>query len=195
MPGSDLPSPPRIRPLSVDEWNAAVAGRLASVSGQMTRDDKPLNIFATLARHTDLFQAWVDFGAMLLLGGELPARERELAILRTAWHTRAPYEWGEHAQIGQAVGLTAEEIARVPAGPDAPGWSVTAMLVLRAADELHAGARISDATWAGLSEHFDERQLIELPVLIGQYHLVAFALNSFGVESEPGLPGLPDAPG
>lgn len=194
MPDPALPAQPRIPPLSVDEWNAAVAGRLASVSGQMTRDDRPLNIFATLARHTDLFQAWVEFGAFLLLGGELPARERELAILRTAWNTQAPYEWGEHVRIGQAIGLTEAEIARVPAGPDAGGWSELEALVLRAADELHDTARLSDATWAALAEHFDERQLIELPVLVGQYHLVAFALNSFGVQSEAGLPGLPPQP-
>jgi hypothetical protein len=58
-------------------------------------------------------------------------------------------------------------------------------------DELHAGARISDATWAGLGRHLNEKQLIELPMLVGQYHLVAFTLNSLGVQPEPGLEPLP----
>jgi hypothetical protein len=39
-------------------------------------------------------------------------------------------------------------------------------------------------------QHLDERQLIEVPVLIGQYHLVAYMLNSFGIEREPGLGGF-----
>ena len=39
---------------------------------------------------------------------------------------------------------------------------------------------------------YDERQVMEVPMLVGQYHMVAFALNSLGVQREPGVPGLPD---
>ena len=62
--------------------------------------------------------------------------------------------------------------------------------LLRAADELHADACISDATWGVLAAQLDERQLIEVPMLIGHYHLVAFTLNSLGVQREPGVPGF-----
>src|SRR5205807_1946419 len=60
----------------------------------------------------------------------------------------------------------------------------------RAADELHDGACIGDDTWSVLAAHLDERQLIEVPMLIGHYHLVAFTLNSLGVRREPGVPGF-----
>jgi hypothetical protein len=30
-------------------------------------------------------------------------------------------------------------------------------------------------------------------MVVGQYHLVAFTLNSLGVQPEPGLPTMPDA--
>jgi alkylhydroperoxidase family enzyme len=56
--------------------------------------------------------------------------------------------------------------------------------LLRAADELHADAYITDPTWKVLAEHLDERQLIEVCMVVGQYHLVAFTLNSLGVELE-----------
>ena len=49
---------------------------------------------------------------------------------------------------------------------------------------------ISDATWNELASHYDERQLIELPMLVGHYHLVAYTLNSLGVQREPGVPGF-----
>jgi alkylhydroperoxidase family enzyme len=52
-------------------------------------------------------------------------------------------------------------------------------------------ARISDATWAVLSGRLDEAQLIELCMVVGQYHLVAFTLNSLGVEGEGDLPEMP----
>ena len=64
------------------------------------------------------------------------------------------------------------------------------MTLLHAADELHATSTLSDATWAALAERYDTEQLIELPMLVGHYHLVAMALNSFGVELDEGLHGL-----
>lgn len=152
-----------------------------------------LNIFATLARHPRLMKRWSAFGGVLLYGGALPARERELLILRTGYLCRSPYEWGQHVPIGRAAGLTDDEIARVANGPDDSGWSTDDADVLRAADELHADSRISDATWEALASRWDEQQLIEVCMVVGQYHLVAMTLNSLGVEPEtddfPPLPG------
>ena len=148
------------------------------------------NIFATLVRHPGLFRHWLPFGGKLL-AGKLPPRERELLILRTGWHCRSSYEWGQHVLMARLSGLTDDEIARVPEGPAAPGWSAFDVVLLRAADELHAGARISDETWAALADRYDERQLVEVPMLVGHYHMVAFTLNSLGVEREAGVPGLP----
>jgi alkylhydroperoxidase family enzyme len=147
------------------------------------------NIFTTLVRHRGLFRKWMPFGGKLL-AGKLPARERELVILRTGWLCQSEYEWGQHVIIARRSGLTDEEIKRVKAGPDAPEWDASDATLLRATDELHAQARISDSIWAALAQRYDERQLIELPMLAGHYHMVAFTLNSLGVEREPGVPGL-----
>jgi 4-carboxymuconolactone decarboxylase len=149
------------------------------------------NIFSTLARHTDLFRAWLPFGGFLLGGGVLPARERELLILRTGWNCSSPYEWGQHVRISESLGMEREEIERVAAGPDADGWSAGEATLLRAADELHEHAKISDGTWEWLAETYDERGLIEITMLVGHYHMVAFALNSLEVELDEGLEGLP----
>ncbi len=150
------------------------------------------NIFATLVRHPGLFRKWMPFGGKLL-NGKVPARERELAVLRVGWLCRADYEWGQHVPIGRRAGLTDAEIARIPMGPEADGWSDLDRAVLSATDELHRDSTISDATWHRLAQDFDEKQLIELVMVIGHYHLVSYALNSLGVEREDGVVGLPDA--
>ena len=180
---------PRIPPLPPEGRDPKTAELLEGLRGF---NGTELNIFATLAHHPRLLKRWSAFGGTLLYAGVLPARERELLILRTGYLCRAPYEWGQHVEIGKAAGLTDDEVARVAAGPDAPGWSEADAQLLRAADELHADNRISDATWAALAERWDAQQLIELCMVVGQYHLVAFTLNSLGVEPESAdFPDLP----
>jgi uncharacterized protein YceH (UPF0502 family) len=178
----------RVAPLADDELDdqqrELLAGVLAAGPTQ--------NIFRTLARHPGLFRKWMPFGGKLL-NGKLPARERELAILRVGWLCRSDYEWGQHVPIGRRAGLTDEEIARIPAGPSAPEWSGLDRAILSATDELHEESCITDATWARLAAEFDDKQLIELVMCVGQYHLVSFALNTFGVQREEGVVGLPDA--
>ena len=114
-------------------------------------------------------------------------------ILRIGWLCRCGYEWGQHVPIARSAGLADEEIARIPRGPDAAGWSEVERLLLRATDELHADAFIGDATWAALSAHYDVQQLLDLVFTVGQYNLVSMALNSLGVQPEkadfPALPG------
>ena len=170
---------PRIEPLPADQRDDKQRELMASVSALGAE----LNIFATLVRHPRVFRHWSRFGGALLTG-ELPARDRELLILRTGHLCEAHYELHQHTRIAAAAGVTAEELERVGSGPDADGWDPFDAALLRAADELHTTSRISDGTWAALAERYDERQLIEVCMVVGQYHLVAFTLNSLGVEVE-----------
>jgi alkylhydroperoxidase family enzyme len=181
---------PRIPPLPAEERDPRIEEVLQVLRAP---DGGELNIFTTLARHPKVFKRWSDFGGVLLYAGRLSPRERELLILRTGWNCRSPYEYGQHVLIGLRSGLSQEEIDRVPAGPDDPAWSPEESDLLRAADELHQSSCISDATWAALAARLDEQQLIEVCMLVGQYHLVAFTLNSLGVEPEPDLPPMPAA--
>lgn len=74
---------PRIPPLPESEWSAELRSVLdAHPPGFDVRLGEN-NIFPTLARHEALFRAWLPFGGFLLGRGMLPARERELLILRT----------------------------------------------------------------------------------------------------------------
>jgi alkylhydroperoxidase family enzyme len=160
------------------------------VMSRVEADGRALNIYRTLAHHPKLFKRWSVFGTHVLYRSTLPPRERELAILRTGWNCKSEYEWGQHAVIGKAAGLTDEEIARVKDGADTRGWSEADAAILRAADELHADSMISDETWATLSKQFDTKQLIDLVFAVGQYHIVSMALNTLGVQLEEGVRGF-----
>jgi 4-carboxymuconolactone decarboxylase len=181
----------RLPPLAESEWPEGLRTVLDARPPALATRLGENNIFSTLARHEDLFRAWLPFGGFLLGGGVLPGRERELLILRTGWNCVSPYEWGQHVRLSEALGMDREEILRVAEGPEADGWSPADAVLLRAADELHEQSKISEGTWARLAESYDERALIEIAMLVGHYHLVAFALNSLEVELDEGLEGLP----
>ena len=182
------PAVSRIAPLTEGELTDDQRALLATVAVDVNQAQ---HIFSTLARHPKLTKAWMRFGGRLL-AGELPARDRELLVLRTGWRCQSVYEWGQHVAIGRRAGITEDEFVRIAAGPDAPGWSAWDALLLRAADELHDDACLCDATWAALAERYDEHQMIEVPMLVGQYHLVSFTLNSLGVQREEGVDGFPE---
>ena len=178
---------PRIAPLAPDQREPRTAELLQSLKFDPDGDD--MNLFATLAHHPRLLRRWSQFGGLLLAGGTLSARDREVLILRTAANCGADYEWGHHLPLGTAAGLSGPEMTAL-AGSRREAEGVDALLV-RAADELHDRNAITDDTWAGLAERFDEQQLIEICMVVGQYHLVAFTLRSLRIQREDGVEGLP----
>jgi len=183
-----MPGTPRIAPGTRREIglvNAAIVRVLGVAAG----GSEPPRVFTTLGRHRRLFRRWLWFAGALMPGGTLPRDEAELVILRVAHNSGSDYEWVQHERIAQRAGLSAEQVARVRDGADAPGWSPRQALLLRAADELHAQRRISDELWAALAREYGERELIELCLLVGHYEMLAMTLRSLEVQPD----AVPDA--
>jgi 4-carboxymuconolactone decarboxylase len=151
----------------------------------------PLNIFATLAHHPRLLKRFNVLGGLFLGRGLLPARQRELVILRTAWRTRCEYEFGQHVLLGRRAGLADDEIRRLTtADGDWPGDDA---LLVRLADEVHETRDVADPLWAALAERWGQAEILELVALAGFYGMVAGILNAARVQREPGVPGWPGA--
>lgn len=185
---------PRIAPLAMerlDEEQQAVLAPFANPDNKVG-GGKVLNIFRTLAHAPKALGAFLGWGNYILSRrNSLPAREREMVILRTGWLCRSGYEFAQHTRIGKACGLTDEDIARIKLGPDATGWSGLESAMLRAADELVADHFVSDATWAALAELGDKGRM-DLVMTVGQYTQVSMMLNSFGIQLEDGDMADPD---
>jgi len=175
----------RIAPLAPDNEVATAYGAPPGREGPV------LNIFRTLARNEPLFKQFSRLGGHLLRRGEVPAREREIVILRVGFRCASEYEFGQHTVIGKATGLTDDEIARL-AHEDASGWSGDDAALVAMADELCADDMVSDATWKLLAARWSDAQLLELLMLAGYYQLVSGVLNSAGVPLEPTTPGWPE---
>jgi alkylhydroperoxidase family enzyme len=151
----------------------------------------PLNIFRTLALNEPLSRGFLALGGHLLRGDALPARERELVILRVGWRAQSEYEFGQHTAIGLGAGLTADEIGWLADLGDQK-WSTDDAALVAMVDELCADDVVSDATWTALSARWSNPELLQLLVLAGYYRLVSGMLNSAGVALERGTPGWPE---
>ena len=147
-----------------------------------------VNIFRVLMQNPKLARSWSRFAGYILGGQSLPARDREILILRIGWLNQAAYEWEQHVRIGKAAGLTDDEIDCISKGPKA-GWNKHDAALVQAADDLYENSVVSDETWKQLSERFNTEQMMDAVFTVGQYNLVSWALNSFGVPLDDYLPG------
>ena len=182
-------SEPRIPPQDESEWDDEVKVLLRG-NKKSSKTYIP-NVIKTIVRHPKLFKRWRVFGNHVLFKSTLPAREREILILRIGWLCQSEYEWGQHVVIGKQSGLNDDEIKRITEGPDASGWKNFDATLIRAVDELYTDAFISDMTWKQLSESYDTQQLMDLIFTVGQYNAVSMALNTLGVPLDEGIKGFP----
>lgn len=178
---------PRLQPLTESEWNE----KQLEILTPLKVNGKVINIFTTAARNPEMLEAWNSFGMYSLRGSSLPPRDREILILRIGWLTKSEYEFGQHTLIGKKVGLTSDEINRITKGPDVLGWDPFDAVLLRAADELHVDAFITDATWKALTQRYNEKQLIDVVMTVGQYNMVCMFLNTNEIQLDEGIPGFP----
>src|SRR6185312_6079093 len=184
---------PRIAPLEDAELTDDQREALKPMSADGRR---PLNIFRTLARAPKALTRFNEWGSYVLSRrNSLPAREREILILRVGCLCKSGYEFTQHTRIGLNEGLSEAEIAAIKRGADAPGWSAADAALIRAADELVKDHFVSDATWAALGAHFDDKQRMDVVFTVGQYTQVSMFLNTFGVQLDPGQILDPDLRG
>ncbi|OBB93093.1 carboxymuconolactone decarboxylase family protein [Mycobacterium sp. 852002-40037_SCH5390672] len=171
----------RLQPLPADQWDEATQQALSAMRGADTN-----NALSTLAHHPALAKAFLRFNVHLLMSSTLPARIRELAILRVAHRRQCAYEWSHHVKMAKDEGITDDQIAAVQrdAGEDAGHFDAFDQVVITGVDELDEKSELSDQTWAALGERLNDQQRMDFVFTVGCYALLAMAFNTFGIQLE-----------
>lgn len=172
----------RITPGGWREVGPFVAA-FARIAGRVQGTEPPA-VFLTLGRHRRLFWGWLHFAGRLMPGGRLSRRESELVIVRVAARRGSAYELEQHRRLARRAGLSREEVAAVEAFGEHPGLSARERLLLRASDELLADQDLSDDLWTALGESFEDRERIEIVMLVGHYAMLATALHALRVQPD-----------
>lgn len=169
-----------------------VGAALESMSGGRA----PIGVFRLLARNLPMAASMREWsGYELGRRLSLPLRVREIVIDRTCARCGSEYEWGVHVLVfaGKA-GLTEDELASLTwGGPDDPCWAADQeRLVIRCVDALHDASDLGDELWAELAAVFSEEQILDLLLLCGWYHAIAYATRATRLPLEPDAPRFAD---
>jgi 4-carboxymuconolactone decarboxylase len=168
----------RIAPIPSTDFTdeqAVIAGGRGGARGE-------LNFVRTLVQHPKLYGSWIPFAEQLVWGSSLPARDREILIIRTSQRCGEKYEMAHHLVIARTLGLSPAEIESAKhEGAELAPFERT---LVRAVDELVADHRVSDGTWAELAERYTTPQLMETVFIVANYSLMAMVTNSFGIQPE-----------
>jgi alkylhydroperoxidase family enzyme len=164
----------RIEPVT-PPYSAALAQRFAGI---LPPGMVPPAIYRAVARNEGLFLHLVDSGLLgptgLLDRRMLPARLRELLILRTCVAAGNAYEWQLHVEtISARMGLTPAQIAATQDDAAGAEWTDAERAAIALVDALVRHLQVDDALYARLRQYFDEAQLIEMTQLVGLYTGVA----------------------
>lgn len=150
----------------------------------------PLNIFKMAAHATyPIARKFISLIKSILADGKLDPILREMAIVRTGIVCGSAYEVYQHRRVSRGVGMPQEKIEALSIGSEATVFSETERLVLRFTEELVLQRKASNATFAALSKHLSNGEMVELTIVVGCYIMVSTFLNNFEVDIE-GQPHL-----
>jgi 4-carboxymuconolactone decarboxylase len=152
-------------------------------------------VLRTFAHHPALANAFSPLNIHLLSENTLPVKLRQIAIMRTAWITRATYMWSSHLNTSKVCGLSDEMYGPIQRGADDPYFTPFEATVIRATEELVNDRRIGDANWRALMAEWDEKQMLDFLFTVGCYAMIAGVMRSTGAERQEDLLALAETYG
>jgi len=127
-------------------------------------------------------------GAHCRFGTSIPPRLSEFAILVTAQHWKAHYEWAAHVGIAERQGVKPETIRDLRAGRS-PAKAPKDERALHAfIKELYRDRRVSERTYKSVNALLGDAGTVELVGLLGYYAMVAMTLDVFRMPVPEGTP-------
>jgi 4-carboxymuconolactone decarboxylase len=181
-------SSPRLPALSLDNLSLEQQALVEAVrSGPRGRfhNEGPFAVYLHAPGYGKLAQA---LGGYLRYHTSLPPRLKEFAILCTAQHWKAQYEWHAHAPMAANDGVDAKTIRDLKAGSPARSARKDEMAIYAFVKELYAKRRVSNATYARAHKIIGDAGMVELVGILGYYALISMTLNVFRMPLPEGSP-------
>jgi alkylhydroperoxidase family enzyme len=159
---------------------------LAMLVERITRErgGRLLNLYRMLLHSPPVARGWLDLFTAIRQQCALPARARELAIMRIAVLNGADYEFRAHVPFALAAGLTQAQLDALEAGKAPEGLTAADEAVLAYTDAMTRNIRVPNNVFAAVRAAFPERQIVELTATVGGYNLVSRFLEALQIDHD-----------
>lgn len=185
MPQPDPPA--RLAPLAEENFSKEAKEMFARWSVGPFKDADTNPVLKTFAHNPRVAELFSNFNLHLLLTNTMPVRQRQIAIMRTAWLCNATYMWSSHLRTSMNFGLEPELFKPLQVGASDPYFTDFERVVIHATEDLLRDQKVSDAHWDALMREWTDQQMLDFLFTVGGYVTIAFVMKSTGVEREPDL--------
>jgi len=145
-----------------------------------------INVYKTLLHSPDIASVWLDLVNVVRWKVDLEGRLREIVIVRVGYLNRCAYVVKQHVpELTAPEGLSREECDALADWRASPFFSARERAALAYADAVTRDVDVPDAVFAELRKHFNERQIVELTVLIGTYNMHTRVGQALQIDPEP----------
>lgn len=174
-------------PLLQEQDHPELADVMAKYSAG--RRGKLINIYRMLLNAPPLAESWFNHSNTVRWKTSIDGRLREIVIIRMGHLTNSAYVLRQHVPLlALADGLTQEECNALADWRASKCFSERERAVLAYTDTMTRDIRVPDAVFAEVKRHFNDREIVELTVLIGSYNMNARVLQALELDLEPAAP-------
>jgi alkylhydroperoxidase family enzyme len=167
-------------PLIDEKTHPELAQLIATIKSE--RGGKLLHLYQALLNSPPVAEGWLKLFTAIRQKTSLGGRYRELAILRVALLNSADYEYRAHLPFALKEGVSQDQIDAIPGWQLSEKFDPRERAVLAYTDAMTRGIRVPDAIFAGVRQHFDDRETVELTATIAGYNLVSRFLVAMQLE-------------
>ena len=150
------------------------------------RRGKLINVYRTLLHSPPLAESWFNHINQIRWGTKLSGRLREIVIIRLGHLLASKYVLHQHVpNLAEDEGITQEECSALYKWGNSPFFNDAEQSVLAFVDAMAENASIPEEIFSPLREHFSDRQIVELTLMVGAYISHCRVLQALDVDLEP----------
>jgi 4-carboxymuconolactone decarboxylase len=154
---------------------APIEARIAAARGRIS----PL--YRILLNSAPLADGWERLLTTIRSKTAVPARLREMAILRVAVLTGVQIEIDAHTPLALKEGVTQDKVDALHEARIGECFDPLERAVLELADQMTRDIRVDNAVFERLRPHFDDKAMVELVATVAAYNMVTRFLEALEI--------------
>jgi alkylhydroperoxidase family enzyme len=145
-----------------------------------------INVYKLLLHTPALAGCWLDLISTARFKTALDGRLREIVIIRVGYLNHTDYVVRQHVpQLSEPEGVTPAESDALADWRSSASFSPRERAALAYADAMTREIAVPDGVFDGLRPHFNEREIVELTVLVGIYNMHTRVFTALRIDPEP----------